>query len=218
MMARPLLIFGARTGLGLALARAARAAGWPVRAVVRPGADARDLANCACEIIEADALSASGVETAFAGLPANMRVVSTLGDSTGRADDAGNRHVISAATRLGIPMILVSSLGAGDSRAFASAPLLAAIGPILEAKTRAEEALRASGCDFCIIRPGGLVDDAADSSAAQLSAAQDVHGFIARSDLARLILGLLDQTHLGKITVAAIDPSCPPPARYKSST
>ncbi|THF67236.1 SDR family NAD(P)-dependent oxidoreductase [Pseudothauera nasutitermitis] len=214
MSAPSLIVFGARKGAGLAVAQAARAAGWAVTVVVRPGADASALSAAGCQVREADALDTAAVSESFAGLPSAAWVVSTLGGFDPVVDNFGNRNVIAAARAHGVQgMLLVSSLGAGDSRAYASPKLVAAIGPVLDAKTRAEDALRASGLAFAIVRPGGLVDGQASGSG-QLVEAQDVHGYLSRTELASLILRLLAGGGLSGQTLAAIDPACPPPARY----
>jgi nucleoside-diphosphate-sugar epimerase len=215
-MNRPLLtVFGARRGLGLAIARSARLAGWDVTAVVRPGADASEAVAAGCRISAADALDAAAVTACFAAERRKGWVVSALGAQDTRVDDQGNRNIIDAVkAHGGSGLLLISSLGAGDSREYASVRLLQAIGPVLEAKTRAEEHLRASGIDFAIIRPGGLVDGIVTKTG-QLVEQQDVHGFIAREELARLALALLTDKRLAGQTLAAIDPRCPPPARYR---
>jgi uncharacterized protein YbjT (DUF2867 family) len=208
------MIFGARQGAGLALAQTARAKGWAVTAVVRPGADHRALVSAGCQIRTADALDREAVAAAFSGIPKDVQVVTTLGSRNLSVDDIGNRNVIDAArAHEASGLLMVSSLGAGDSRAHASPRLLAAIGPVLEAKTRAEESLRASGLKFAIIRPGGLVDGP-QSGHGQMYQSQDVHGFISRGELGRLIFGLLANNHLHGQTLAALDPACQPPARY----
>lgn len=214
MNARALMVFGARQGAGLALAQTARAKGWAVTAVVRPNADPHALVSAGCQIRTANALDREAVAAAFTGIPKDVQVVTTLGSQDLSVDDLGNRNVIDAARAHEVSgLLMVSSLGAGDSRAHASPRLLAAIGTVLEAKTRAEEHLRASRLTFAIIRPGGLVDGP-QSGYGQLLQSQDVHGFIAREELGRLIFGLLASNHLHDQTLAAIDPTCPPPARY----
>ncbi|EME68924.1 NAD-dependent epimerase/dehydratase, partial [Paramagnetospirillum caucaseum] len=65
-MSRDLLLFGARTGTGLELARLARAAGWRVTAMVRPGSSAAELALLGCALVEGDALDRPQVSRAFA--------------------------------------------------------------------------------------------------------------------------------------------------------
>lgn len=208
MMPPTLVVFGARSGVGLELARLARRAQVEVVAVIRPGADSAALAECRCRIVEADACDREAVAAAFRGLSPGIWVASTLG---GRADeclvdDVGNCAVIDAARAHGVGrMLLVSSLGAGDSRTFASARLLAAIGEVLAAKTRAEEHLRASGLTHVILRPGGLVDGP-PSGTGELSEARDVHGFIRRGELARLALGCLISGEYDGTICSAVDP------------
>ncbi len=212
-MAVPILVlFGARAGTGLALAGQARAAGYAVVAAVRPGADAGALAALGCRVVVADACDAAAVGAVFRGLPPGILVASTLGGGAGDAfvDDIGNRAVVDAALAHDAGrLLLVSSLGAGDSRACASARLLAAIGEVLAAKTRAEEHLRASGLDHVILRPGGL-RDGPPTGTGILSPAADLHGFITRGELARLALDRLMSDSPVGVTLTAVDPQQSP--------
>jgi uncharacterized protein YbjT (DUF2867 family) len=210
MSPQTLIVFGARQGLGLELVRLACAAHWQVHAVLRPGAEHAALSATGCTIHTADALSAEAVSACFRGRTRNAWVVSTLSDSKGIADATGNIHVIEGALRSKAKgVLLVSSLGAGDSRAYASEKLLAAIGHVLSAKTLAEEALRNSGLPFCLV-------DGPPGATAQLTRSADAHGFIRRSDLAVMMFRLLEEGRLLDQTCSAIDPHCPPPQRYAS--
>lgn len=208
MMAPTLVVFGARSGAGFELARLARRELVEVLAVVRPGADGAALANLGCRVIEADACNRAAVLAVFRSLLPGIWVASTLGGRAGDrlVDGVGNCTVIDAARVHGAErMLLVSSLGAGDSRAFASERLLAAIGDVLMAKTQAEERLRASGLVHVILRPGGLVDGP-PSGTGELSGAPDVHGFIRRGELARLALGCLVSGECDGKICSAVDP------------
>jgi uncharacterized protein YbjT (DUF2867 family) len=205
---RDLVLFGGRTGTGLELARLARAAGWTVIAGVRPDSDASSLLASGCRVAEADALDTRAVMAVMAGTRPGRVVVTTLGSKGGGppADDLGNRAVIDAAAA--VPgterLVLVTSLGCGDSRAFASARLLDAIGEVLDAKTRAENHLRTSGLPFVIVRPGGLVGDLPTGQGALYDDPR-VHGRITRPDLAAALMPCLDgAAHLGR-TLSAID-------------
>lgn len=206
-MTRDLLLFGARTGTGLELARLARADGWRVTAMVRPGAAAPELAALGCKPVEGDALDPAAVARAFAACVLPPVVVSTLGGGpAGRTSDhQGNVNVADTAKAFGASrMVLVTSLGCGDSRAFASERLLEAIGGVLSAKTLAEEHLRALGIPHVIVRPGGLIADPPTGQGALYDDVR-VHGRITRSDLAGALLPCLtDVRVLGK-TLSAID-------------
>jgi len=208
MDGRDLVLFGARGGTGLHLARLARAGGWAVTAVIRPGADAGGLPDLGCRVVEADALDRARVADVMGATRPGRVVASTLGSRTGGplVDDAGNIAVIDAAAGCGATarMLLVTSLGCGDSRGFASERLLAAIGDVLHAKTRAEDHLRASGLPFVIVRPGGLVSDPPTGRGALYEDAR-VHGRIGRADLAALLLPCLTAGQAVGRTFSAVD-------------
>lgn len=208
MPERDLVIFGARGGTGLELARLARGSGWAVTAVIRPGAEPGTLPGLGCRVAEADALNPEAVAAVVAASRPGRIVVSTLGGGGPNGPDVdslGNMAVIDAAARGGTErMILVSSLGCGDSRAYASERLLAAIGEVLMAKTQAEDRVRASGLPFTIVRPGGLISDPPTGQGALYDDPR-VHGRISRPDLAAVILSCLASPNaLGK-TLSAID-------------
>lgn len=206
---RDLAVFGGRSGAGLAIARAAAAAGWRVSAIVRPGADTTALATCRCRVIEACASEPRALTAALARLPRGAALVSTLGGRQGRVfiDEVANRVLIDAAVqRQCARLVLVSSLGAGDSRAHASPRLLDAIGDVLLAKTRVEQHLRAFGPPHVIVRPGALTDGPATGTG-QLTPAADAHGGISRAELARLVLDAVATPALDGQTLAAIDPA-----------
>ena len=64
--------------------------------------------------------------------------------------------LIDAAREEGVARyVIVSSIGANDP-----ASASGAMRPYLEAKAQADEALRASGLDWTIVRPGSLTNDA----------------------------------------------------------
>jgi hypothetical protein len=72
---------------------------------------------------------------------------------------AGNRNAVDAAKAVGVRrFVLVSVIGAGES--LDAAPWIARriLKNVIVEKTRAEEYLKASGLDYTIIRPGGLLD------------------------------------------------------------
>ncbi|SDH21861.1 NAD(P)H-binding protein [Roseospirillum parvum] len=214
-MARPrtrfghLLLCGATRGTGLEVARLARARGITVHALVRPGADTARLDTLGCHLVPGDVLDPPSLQALIAAAPAETPCVSTLGGGPGDStvDDQGVGNVAEALAASGPPgrrLIMVSSLGAGDSRAHASQRLLDAIGPVLEAKTRGEDRARAVDLGLTVLRPGGLLDQSATGRGA-LFVDQRVHGRIARAELARLILACLGTPETIGRTLAAID-------------
>jgi nucleoside-diphosphate-sugar epimerase len=186
-----LLIFGATSPSGVALATRARAAGHEVTGVARDPAKAAALEAAGVRTVAADALDAAQVEAAFAGSPLCKVVVSLLGGRPGTVrfpDYEGNRHVIDAAKAHGAHcVVLVTSVGAGDSRPAMPPAAAAILGPIADLKTRAEDYLRSSGVPFIILRPGHLTGGPATGTAALFDDPL-VNGAIARDELGRVIL------------------------------
>jgi uncharacterized protein YbjT (DUF2867 family) len=88
--------------------------------------------------------------------------------------------------------LMVSAMGAADPPAEGgdSAGGDDVFGAYLRAKAGADEALRASGLDYTIVRPGGLTDDAGTGL---VSIAERLdRGQIPRADVAAVLLACLD--------------------------
>lgn len=79
--------------------------------------------------------------------------------------------------------VLVSSLGVTRPERF---PQLEQMGSLLTYKLLGENALRASGCPFTIIRPGGFNDGPAGCSRIVLDQGDRLVGTIRRADVAEL--------------------------------
>lgn len=208
MTGRQLLVFGATGRTGSRLVDLAHGAGWSVTAAVRDPTRAHLVpAGVAAGI--GDALSRPRIDDLLEQVRPDV-VVSTLGgrgDTT--VDDLGVRNIVDACVAANVRrLIVVTSLGCGGSRAHASPRLLEAIGEVLAAKTRGEDALVASDLDWTIVRPGGLGDETATGRAV-LVEDETVHGRIACADLARLLLDLVDDPSSIRRILSAVDPSLP---------
>lgn len=201
------LIFGASRGTGLLLAQRLRAGGVSVHAMLRPRSDASPLDEIGAQVVRGDALNAADVARAFEAAGEVCDVVSTLGGrQNGRyVDEEGNGHVIDRAAGGVIGrFVLVTSIGCGDMAPFRSERAVAAFGDSVDAKTRAEIRLRQALPTATIIRPGGLLSEAA-TGGGLLNDDPQLHGFITRADLADLIARVLrDPATEGK-TFAAVD-------------
>lgn len=208
MSRREVLLFGASRGAGLALAERLRARGDRVTALARAGAGVAALDALGVATLVGDALDPDAVARAFARVAPGTAVVSLLGggrDPGPLVDDTGNGHVIDAAVAAGAgPFVLVTAIGCGEMAPHRSERARAAFGAIVDAKTRAEERLRASGLEHAIVRPGGL-RDGPPTGRAILCDDPAVHGFVRRSDLAALLDRVLRDPATRGRALAAVD-------------
>jgi uncharacterized protein YbjT (DUF2867 family) len=101
-------------------------------------------------------------------------------------DLAGALKLIDAAKAEGVRRyVIVSSIGAHDASS-ASGPM----GPYLEAKHEADEALVASGLDYTIVRPGSLTDDPG-TGRVRIFTDFGHRGSVPRDDVAAVLLAVL---------------------------
>jgi uncharacterized protein YbjT (DUF2867 family) len=213
-----LLVFGATGRTGRHLTALAESCGWSVHASGRDPVRLAELgASAGCSI--SDVADAAALERVVRSARPEA-IVATIGGALpdgGFADEVGNITIAQAAESPEVRGdVQISSLACGDSRPYASERIVAAIGPILDAKTRAEDDLRRRDLDWTIIRPGGLGDGEATGNGAVYDD-PTVHGRISCIDLAMLVLRSLATAPSIRRTLSAIDratlPAAPQPPR-----
>lgn len=197
----PVLVIGGTRASGLEVVKVLRGRGDEVVVLARPSADAGPAEALGARIVRGDAMSRTDLDAAFA--TAQFRaVVSTLGGGldAARTDYEGNRNAIDAAAAAGVRrFVLVTVIGAGES--LNAAPWIARriLKDVIVEKTRAEEHLKASGLDYTIIRPGGLLDKEAQGRT-YLTEDTRAMSWIRRADLALLVVQSLDDpAAIGKV-------------------
>jgi uncharacterized protein YbjT (DUF2867 family) len=204
---RNVIVFGATGKLGSEIVRDLREHGDQVTAFVRASSDRSQLEPLGVNFAVGDVMDPVTVQAAFQAGGFDAAITAISGLSVPGLDRQGNINVADAAVATGVQrVILISSVGAGDSHD--AAPLISrlALSKILPQKTAAEEHFRASNLNYTIIRPGGLPPGIVATGRGMLSDDPATMGFIKRPDLARLVLGVLyDDRTIGK-TLAAVDP------------
>ena len=156
------LVFGGTRGIGLETVRELRDNGKAVTVLVRETSDLTALNEIdGVKTTVGDALDMESVTRAYASGTFES-AISTLGGSMEAGftvDSVGNMNAVDGAKAAGVDrFILVTSVGAGDSRAAAPAQMLKALGQVLVEKEKAERHLIDSGLSWTIIRPGFLND------------------------------------------------------------
>ena len=204
----PWLLFGAGgKGVGARTLELALAEQRPVVAVVRHADAATKLAQQGVQVFTGDACDASVVAAACRAAGQDALIISTMG---GTQDYLAHRTVIDEAEKAGISrMILVTSLGCGDSWPFLSERAKAAFGQAVREKTLAESWLQTSQLDYAILRPGGLLDGAATGKAQRIQN-QECHGFVNRADVAAHIHELANAPALNQQVHSLIEPDLKP--------
>ena len=202
------LVFGGTRGVGLEAVKILVGMKEQVTVVSHSSPDSAELKALGVTVLSGDALHPETLKDIFTAAPYRV-VISTLGGKRGepRPDFEGNKNVIDAAKKTGIPrFIMVTSIGAGDSAL--TPPWIARwfLKEIMVEKTKAEEYLKASGLDYTIVRPGGLLDKPA-SGKATLTADVKNYSWISRADVGKLVAETVKNDDTIKKTLGTYDPT-----------
>jgi len=190
-----ILVVGATGGTGKEVVRQAREAGYKVRALVRDADKARAQLGSDVELVVGDVRTGAGVAAAVRGVD---YVVSALGSNVRndpsntpeRVDYGGVRDLVNAAASAKVKhFVLVSSMGVTHD----DHPLNKMFGNILVWKRKGEEAVRASGVPYTIVRPGGLLDTPGGKAGIRAFQGDNLknNGRIPRADVAAVCLNAL---------------------------
>jgi uncharacterized protein YbjT (DUF2867 family) len=205
---KQVLVFGATGSLGVEIVQNLVARGDKVTAFVRSSSNRSAIELPGVDFAVGDVMDYASVAAAFQQGQYDA-VISTIGAAREpTVDYQGNANIFKAAAAASVArVIMISTIGAGDSSQ--AAPLISriALSSVLPQKTRAEENLRASGLDYTILRPGGLPPGVIATGGGILSEDITTMGFIKRPDLARLVVGVLDDDRTIAKTFAVIDPA-----------
>jgi len=163
-----------------------------------------------CTAIKGDAFDYKSIESAMDGCDA---AITTLGkggnaeDEEKRVDYEGNSNVIEAAGILGVTrVILVTSIGCGNSKEAVPENVYEILKDALVAKDRAEKVLKFyTNMNWTVIRPGGLKTEKATGTAI-LTEDNMAIGTVHREDVANLVVKALVSANTEKKTLSCVDP------------
>jgi len=206
------IVFGATGSLGIEIVQDLVARGDKVTAFVRSSSDRSAIELPGVDFAVGDVMDYPSIVAAFRGGEFDAAIATIGAAREANVDYQGNANIFSAAREAGVSrVIMISTIGAGDSHD--ATPMISriALSNVLPQKTRAEEDLRASGLEYTILRPGGLPPGIVGTGGGMLSEDVTTMGFIKRPDLARIVVGALDDDRTIGKTFAVIDPSIPRP-------
>jgi uncharacterized protein YbjT (DUF2867 family) len=191
------VIAGGHGKIGLLLGRLLAAEGNRVRGIIRKPEQAPGLELIDVEPVVFDLEHDDGLAAAIVGADAAV-FAAGAGPGSGAErkltmDRDGAVKLIDACREVGAARyVIVSSMGANPD---AQGDEVFAV--YLRAKGEADEAVRASGLDYTVIRPGGLTDDPGHG---RISLAPELpRGSISRADVAATLAVVLDsQDAIGK--------------------
>ena len=207
-----LLVIGGTSGIGLETVRLALERGHQVTAMARRP-ERMPLLNPNLELLKGDVPDPASVDAAVEGKDA---IIFTIGMGPTRqpvtAFSKGTRHVLDAMERNDVgQLVMVTGIGAGDSRGHGSAVYDFFVRPVLmktvyEDKDRSEERIRESDIDWVIVRPGFLTDE---PGTGQYRVIRDQDGVtagdIARADVAPFMLSVVEDEEYWGETVLLSD-------------
>lgn len=205
-------IWGASSGLGAAMVKYYHQQGASVIAIARDPNKNPDLSTYYLPHISCDATVEQQVIDAVKKLPSDTINISTMGSfrSDHPVDYIGHRYLINALEQSNSKrLLLVTSLGCGDSWQYLSERAKMGFGDAVREKSLAESWLQTSSLDYTILRPGGLKDGDL-TYAGELSEGGEVHGAITREEVARLSFELLQNKDSSGNIYQCIDPTIPP--------
>jgi NADH dehydrogenase len=149
-----ILVCGGTGELGGRIAHQLLAGGASVRALVRPGSDARALEQVGVQVVRGDLrepgtlpAALEGVDTVVTTANAIGRILAGATDLTIAAVDGdGNRALVAAAEAAGVRrFVFVSVAGLGDE--------MARLAPLMDAKWATEQALGTTSMQVVLVRP-----------------------------------------------------------------
>lgn len=199
------LVAGATGGVGQKIVSKLLLRNEHVRALVRDLNKARALLGENLELVEGDARRVDSAHEAVRGVDV---VICALGARPGndqntpeQVDYEGVQNLVMAAAQAGVDrFVLVSSLAVTKP----DHPLNQ-YGRILDWKLKGEDALRASGLTYTIVRPGGLNDEPGGQAGLQFDQGDRISGRISRADVAEVVIQALEHEAARNVTFEVID-------------
>ncbi len=171
--------------------------GYKVRALMVPPFDAPETSGLTgVEFAEGNLSSAAVLEKAMEGAQYVISAIGSKkpfsGSENDKIDNMGNQNLARAAKAKGLKhIVVISSIGAGNSSDAVSCMYKWPMMSVLKAKSKSEAFIQSCGIDYTIIRPGGYTDnDISDEIA--FGEGGRITGRVKRAQIARVCVDALE--------------------------
>ncbi len=213
---KKVIVAGATGRAGRAIVNELLKRGYSVRALIRahivPPFDPPDqpgMRSRGVEPAQGDLTSVASLEKALEGV---HFLISAIGSKkpfskaeNDKIDNMGNQNLARAAKAKGLEkIVIISSVGAGNSRNALSFVYKMLMSPILRAKEKSEAFIQSFGMTYTIIRPGGYGDKEASGRIA-FGEGGKITGRITREQIAKVCVDALTNPAMNNRTFEVVD-------------
>ncbi len=203
-MSRIVLVAGATGGVGQHVTRKLLERGEPACLLVRNAVRIRTLFGDVPCVFVGDTRQPDTLAPAFQDVRAVICATGTTtpvgSNSPEHVDYEGVRNLVEAARAAKVEhFVLVSSCAVTQP----DHPLNN-FGKVLTWKLKGEEALRASGLTYTVVRPGGLTNEPGRQAALTFDQGDRISGMVSRADVADVCLQALQQPNARNVTFEVI--------------
>lgn len=216
---KKVLVAGATGQTGRLIVSELMASGYEVRALVRDTAKGRQMLGDKVELVQGDVRDPATLTAAFAGTNAVISAIGARGakgpESPEAIDYQGVKNLVDAAVvSRARQFVLVSSRSVTQP----DNPLNKMFGNVLIWKLKGEDALRASGIPYTVVRPGGLGNGAGGDRDLVFEQGDTVSAqtTITRADVARICVQALKYPEARNRTFEASARTGPPVTDWRA--
>ncbi len=206
------LVAGATGRAGRCIVNELLKQGYSVRALIVQPFDPPEppgLRELGIELVTGDLTSVASLEKAMEG---THFLISAIGSKkpfskaeNDKIDNMGNQNLVRAAKARGLEkIVIISSVGAGNSRYALSLMYKLMMSPILRAKEKSEAFIQSFGMTHTIIRPGGYGDKEVSGQIA-FGEGGKITGRITREQIATVCVDALSNQKMNNRTFEVVD-------------
>lgn len=220
-----ILVAGGSGRVGIEVVQQLRSERVPLRALTRSRERALERWGeefATLDWVEADVRDPEQVRVAMPGIERVICVIGTREvagpNSAEFVDYGGVRNLVDAARAAGVRhFVLLTAIGTTDPEH----PFNKFTKGALQWRFKGEEHLRDSGLDYTVVRPGGIVDGAADELGVALLQGDDwkplLRKTIRRTDLAAVLVEAARNPSLRNVTLEVVNDESLPPGAWRAS-